>query len=211
MYTATGRHPEALVQAKDLERLDPKSAMPYALQGRILLNQEKPREAIEAFNAALRIKPDFPEAFRGLGQAYQAVGQPARAVEAYERALRLNGNDVAALNNLAWILSEVQLVPDKALPLASKAAQLAPTSPDIADTLGWVHYRRGSYAEAAKILVQAAERAPNNATLQYHIGMTYYRLGKKSDAVSYLRRAAQLDPKLAQTERISDVVKELGG
>ena len=41
--------------------------------------------------------------------------------------------------------------------------------------------------------------------------MTYSRLGKKTDAVSSLRRAAQLDPKLAQAERIDQLIKELGG
>jgi cytochrome c-type biogenesis protein CcmH/NrfG len=41
--------------------------------------------------------------------------------------------------------------------------------------------------------------------------MTYAKLGRKGDAVSSLRRASQLDPKLAQAERITDVIKELGG
>jgi cytochrome c-type biogenesis protein CcmH/NrfG len=41
--------------------------------------------------------------------------------------------------------------------------------------------------------------------------MTYARLGRKADAVSALRRAAQLDPKLAQSEKIEDLIKQLGG
>jgi cytochrome c-type biogenesis protein CcmH/NrfG len=41
--------------------------------------------------------------------------------------------------------------------------------------------------------------------------MTYARLGRKADAVSALRRAVQLDPKLGQTEKIEETIKELGG
>jgi cytochrome c-type biogenesis protein CcmH/NrfG len=41
--------------------------------------------------------------------------------------------------------------------------------------------------------------------------MAYAKLGRKDDAVSALRRSAQLDPKLAQRERIEDLIKELGG
>jgi hypothetical protein len=41
--------------------------------------------------------------------------------------------------------------------------------------------------------------------------MTYAKLGKKNDAVSSLRRASQIDPKLAQSEKIADLIKELGG
>jgi cytochrome c-type biogenesis protein CcmH/NrfG len=46
---------------------------------------------------------------------------------------------------------------------------------------------------------------------QFHLGMTYAKLGRKGDAVAALRKAAQLDPKLAQTERIDSLVRELGG
>jgi Flp pilus assembly protein TadD len=41
--------------------------------------------------------------------------------------------------------------------------------------------------------------------------MAYARLGRKAEAVSALRRAAQLDPKLGQTEKIDDLIKQLGG
>jgi cytochrome c-type biogenesis protein CcmH/NrfG len=41
--------------------------------------------------------------------------------------------------------------------------------------------------------------------------MAYASLGRKADAVSALRRAAQLDPKLAQSEKIDDLIKQLGG
>jgi hypothetical protein len=41
--------------------------------------------------------------------------------------------------------------------------------------------------------------------------MTYARLGKRQDAVSTLRRAAQLDPKLGQSEKIDDLIRQLGG
>ncbi|MCI0548818.1 MAG: tetratricopeptide repeat protein, partial [Candidatus Rokubacteria bacterium] len=173
--------------------------------------QQNAQGAADAFSAALKLRPDSPEALRGLGQALQALGQLERAAASYQKAIAINGNDVAALNNLAWILADGQKNPDKALPLATKALDLAPQQPEVMDTLGWIHYLRGSYPEAEKLLVGASEKIPNNAVIQYHLGMTYSRMGKRGDAVSALRRAAQIDPKLAQTERISDRIRELGG
>jgi cytochrome c-type biogenesis protein CcmH/NrfG len=41
--------------------------------------------------------------------------------------------------------------------------------------------------------------------------MAYARLGRKADAVAALRRAAQLDPKLVQSEKIDEPIKQLGG
>ncbi len=181
------------------------------LRGVILIAQNNAQGAVDAFNAALKLKSDLLEAHRGLGQAYQQLGQIDRAVESYRRALALNDKDVVSLNNLAWILAELRKKPDEALPLATKAEQFAPGSPEVLDTLGWIQYRRGAYADAEKPLSRAVERAPNSGAIRYHLGMTYARLGRKVDAVSMLRRAAQLDPKLAESEKIDDLIKQLGG
>jgi tetratricopeptide (TPR) repeat protein len=197
--------------ARELEQSEPKSPSPLLLKGVILLAQNNPQGAVDAFNAALKLRSDLLDAQRGLGQAYQQMGQTDRAVDSYRKALALNDKDVPSLNNLAWLLAEVRKKPDEALPLATKAEQLAPSSPEVLDTLGWVQYRLGAYADAEKSLSRAVERAPGNGTISYHLGMTYASLGRKADAVSSLRRAAQLDPKLAQTEKIEDMIKQLGG
>jgi len=91
-----------------------------------------------------------------------------------------------------------------------KAERLAPQLAWVMDTLGWIHYRRQSYADAERILTQAAERAPSDGVVRFHLGMTYAKLGRTNDAVSALRRAAQLDPKLADRENIEQLIKDLG-
>ena len=65
---------------------------------------------------------------RGLGQAYQQLGQNDQAVESYRRALALNDKDVASLNNLAWIVAEVRKKPDEALALLALARSQAPNA-----------------------------------------------------------------------------------
>lgn len=167
------------------------------------------RAAIGAFETSLKMNANSVQAYRGLGQAYALLGQNDRAEESYRRALKLDGNDVVSLNDLAWILVEIRKKPDEALPLAVKAERLASRSGTAIDTLGWIHYRRQSYAEAEKLLMQAAERNPSSGPIRFHLGMTYAKLGRKTDAVSELRRAAQLDPKLADREKIDQLIKGL--
>src|SRR4029453_1913329 len=211
LYAQAGRFPDAQRMADELEKAFPKSAEPLVLKGTGLLSRREFKPAGDAFAGAVARRPDLLSAHRGLAQALEGQGQTDRAIESYRNGLSLNRNDVVALNNLAWILVETKNRPDEALPLATKAQELAPRSAEVADTLGWVQYRKGAYSEAEKALNLALERAPNNAQVQYHLGMTFAKLGKRDDAVSSLRRAAQLDPKLAQAAKIADLIKELGG
>ena len=62
------------------------------------------------------------------------------------------------------ILVELRQTPDQALALAAKAEQLAPSSPEVLDILGWIQYRRGAYTDAEKSLSRAVERATGNGT-----------------------------------------------
>lgn len=88
LYARAGRLTDALRLARELEQSAPKSPMPTVLKGVVLLAQHNPQGAVEAFNAALKLKPDQIDALRGLGQAYHELGQIDRAVENYRRYWR---------------------------------------------------------------------------------------------------------------------------
>ena len=48
--------------------------------------------AIEDYDQAIRLNPNFAEAFYNRGVAYDGKGQPDRAIEDYDQAIRLNPN-----------------------------------------------------------------------------------------------------------------------
>jgi len=212
LYSEMGRYADALRLVEELEKAYPKNWTPLTLKGQILLSQGNVKAAADAFNSAIGLGGGKAAApYRGLAQALEGQGLADRAIEQYRKSLAIQGDDIITLNNLAWLLLESKKQPDEALALASKAYALAPRSAEVADTLGWIQYRRGAYGDAEKALAQAELSAPGNAQIKYHLGMTYAKLGKKNDAVSSLRRASQIDPKLAQAEKIADLIKELGG
>ena len=55
--------------------------------GNALKEQGKLEEAIEAYNKALAIKPDYAEAYNNMGNALQEQNKLEEAIEAYNKAL----------------------------------------------------------------------------------------------------------------------------
>ena len=75
--------------------------------GNALQEQGKLEEAIEAYNKALAIKPDYAEAYYNMGITLQEQGKLEEAIEAYNKALAIKPDYAAAraqcLHQLAHI------------------------------------------------------------------------------------------------------------
>ena len=79
-----------------------------------------------------------------LGTIYDYKGQHQQANEQYQKALAINPNSALAANNLAWNYVEYGGNLDVALALAQTAKAQLPDIPGIADTLGWIYYKKTS-------------------------------------------------------------------
>jgi tetratricopeptide (TPR) repeat protein len=63
----------------------PETVADYFMLGTTALQEGRNGDAIEAFERAVEIDPDFPEAWNHLAICYQNNGQEARAIEAFRR------------------------------------------------------------------------------------------------------------------------------
>jgi tetratricopeptide (TPR) repeat protein len=83
---------------------------------------------------------------------------------------------------------------DLALPLAQKAREMNPDSPQILDTLGWIYYKRGLFDNAVALLKDSSEKLKNGEpNVLYHLGMAYHRSGRKAEARDALNKALALN------------------
>lgn len=115
---------------------------------------------------------------------------PARdeAIQEYERVLDLNPNAVTALNNLALLYQ--QAGDPRALILAEQAGKLAPQSPEIIDTLGWILVQSNQLERGLTLLQQAASQSSDPAT-HYHLAVAYAKAGRREEARQQLETALQ--------------------
>ncbi len=89
-------------------------------------------QAVETFQQALKLKPDYSDVYRSLGHAYIDLNQAQQAVEALEQAISLNPKDKEARRLLdeAWLKVTIASnePPKSDRPVGSQVANTATTS-----------------------------------------------------------------------------------
>jgi Flp pilus assembly protein TadD len=148
------------------------------------------------------------EANYNLAGYYAGRGYPDSAAAAYERALELDPNDSDSMNELAWLLTTEGRDMDKALKLALRATEFDPSGPNL-DTLGWVHYTRGDFESAVRVLERCVDTWGESSEYLYHLGMAYAKNGRRDQAQRALRNAAEMadddDTRSLATEALRDI------
>jgi tetratricopeptide (TPR) repeat protein len=188
IYFAQGDFARAEPDLLKAVELDPQLEPAYLLLARGYVASNKQDEAVAKLNAFVEQRKDVPALAQLAAIQKQLKNYPA-ARAAYEQLLEVSPNSVAALNDLAVLYSEQFGDPGKALDFAKKARDLAPNMPQVADTLGWVLFRKGDYGSALPLLLEAAGKPPTPPEVEFHLGMTRYMLGQEEPARAALQNA----------------------
>ncbi|MBA7579907.1 tetratricopeptide repeat protein [Candidatus Atribacteria bacterium 1244-E10-H5-B2] len=64
-------------------------------------------KAIEAYKQAIRINPDYVDAYNNLGNSFDELGYYTKAIEAYKQAIHINPNCISPHYNLGIIYGEL--------------------------------------------------------------------------------------------------------
>jgi tetratricopeptide (TPR) repeat protein len=121
-------------------------------------------------------------------------GMPVEGiVQHYLQAIKLEPNNVVAMNNLADTLGSRQNKLDDAVFWAQKALALAPDSPVVQDTIGWAYYRQGKYATALPFLEKSL-KGQERPVAHYHLAAALLKTGDAGRAQREYATAFKQDP-----------------
>ncbi len=152
--------------------------------------------AVRYYKQAIAVVP-LPQYVIGLGDIYTKLGEARAAKKQY--ALIGYINHIFAINHVRYGIETAQYDADHNQDLANAlriARSEAQHRHDIQtmDTLAWVLYKNGRYAEAWKAEKQALRLHTHFAPLYFHAGMIQAKLGNLIEAQSYLHSALMLNP-----------------
>jgi tetratricopeptide (TPR) repeat protein len=185
-----------LAEAEDLFarslKSRPTAAVHYDLA--ILLAQEgKIEEAYAHYEAALRLKPEFAEAWYNLGALESKRGRPAEAARDYAAALHLKAGDVEAHLSLGALLAGEKKF-EEAEAHFQAALQTAPDNPDAHFNLAAALNAKGDYAGAAVQFAEVCRLRPEDVEARKSLGLALLYQGKMPEAAGQFCEVLRAQP-----------------
>lgn len=145
--------------------------------------------ALRELEEALKIKPDYGDAYNLRGLIYASLGDTGHAEESFQRALRINPRDAGAMQNYGWFLCQNQRYASAEEQFRN--ALIQPNYRGGAMTLramGHCQARDGKLEEAEKSLTQSYQIDPGNAATAVNLADVQYRRGEYELARFYIDR-----------------------
>lgn len=187
---------------------DPRFAPAQVLLAEMDAGEGKLEEARKRVESVLAAAPASVQAHFVLAQIQEKANHLPEAMEEYRKVLGISPDNITALNNLAYLLGDSGNQDDEALKYAARARQLAPDNPAVADTLGWLYYRKGLYKLAVPHLETAVSKA-GNARREFHLAMAYLKSGDEYKGVDAMQAGLKMDAAIPEAKMAQQVMAQV--
>ena len=192
------------------ERSDDTLAATAWFSGGYLIQDENPEDALADYTEAIRLKPDYAEAYNNRGIVKAKLGRHDDALADYAAAIRLKPDHAEAYNNRGAVKAKLGRH-DDALADYAEAIRLKPDHASPYYNLGIVKTKLGRYEDALADYAEAIRLKPDHAETYNNRGVAKAKLGRYEDALADYAEAIRLKPDYAEAYNNRAVAKtELG-
>ena len=157
----------ALREARRAIELDRRSAAGQHVLGRVLLARSDFDGAEGAFREAVRLRPDFAEAYNDLGGTLDHLGRPDEAIAAFRRAAE--AKYPSALYNLGIVYLRVKRDPVAAREVLEQSVKQEHASAEAWNALGVAYLQTGQWGRAKEAWAQALRLDPAHAAARRNL------------------------------------------
>jgi TolB-like protein len=195
--------PEQSSRLSSARAVDPAALQEYLL-GRQSWNRQTEKglaEALEHFNRAKEIDPDFALAWAGVANYYWGAApdiappeEVAKGIAAARRAVELDDSLAEAHTALAMLNYAVDYEWGESEREIQRAIRLNSNSADAHWQYGWLLVYVGRFDEAVKEMQRAVELDPLSAVFTTDLSAPYTMKKDYDKAIAQCRKALELDP-----------------
>ena len=196
----TGDYDKVIAICRPAQEYNPEEMVFYYFQGMAQYQKHENDAALQTFRKGVsQIKadsnPDVVSDFYALmGEILHEKGRLAESFQAYDSCLQWKPDNIAAMNNYAYYLSEANKDLPKAEQLSYKTIKAEPNNSTFLDTYAWILFQQKRYEEA-KIYIDQAIRSDSTLTgvVKEHAGDIYAMTGDIDKALEFWQQSLKGD------------------
>ena len=194
LYAQVGERIEEVMYRYQAVSLKPVWANPsnQLNLGNALIEQGKLAEAIDCYERAVQLNPEFYEAHYNLGVALTQA-EDSEAIAAFNRALAINPDHAASHFGVARLLEATGDLPT-ALTHYQRSAELDPDDAVAHYALAEIQLKLRQWQAAIAPCQRAIELSPNFAWAHHYLGYAWLKQAEWRAATVSLQRASELNP-----------------
>ncbi len=179
---------KAIASAKNEDR----DADDWFILGYVELADENADEAIDTFDFAIDLNPDFEAAYKFRASAYKMLGDYQQALRDATKAIELDENYLDAWYERASIHHNMKAF-DKALEDTNKALGIEPEASYIRLLKARIMYDSGDYKNSISEFDTIIAEEPKNVDAIGARGLAYFFSDKPEEALADIRKARLLE------------------
>ncbi len=185
---------EDVFQGLALDHDDKKVKATLTLRlGTIYDDMKKSEMAIEQYNKASELDPDFSWPYYYLGNLYSKTGKFKLAERAYKRSIKLDSGYAYTYNNLGNLYSKMG-EHRSAVDVYKEALKLDPDYANGYYNQGIIYGKMGLLTEAEQAYKEALRSDPKHAYALNNLGILYEKVGRTKEAEKSYKEALKIDP-----------------
>jgi tetratricopeptide (TPR) repeat protein len=192
-----GQLQQTLNSAKQLLSQFPNSLVLCDIQGATNAALGQFDAAIDSYKQALKIKPDYADAYNNIGNALQNKGELEVAIESYKQALKIKPNSAESYNNMGNALQGKGDF-EASIDSFKKALKIQPDYAEAYNNMGNALKAKGDLEVALDSYKKALKIKPDYAEAYNNMGVVLKDKGDFEASIDSFTKALKIKPDYAE-------------
>jgi arylsulfatase A-like enzyme/Tfp pilus assembly protein PilF len=189
------RDSEAGLKAlRDVVAKDPQVIDAWVMMGNEYSRRREFTRALECFQRALALKPDYDLAVFNMANVYRTMGKDDEALVGYQRLLALDPGNAQAHQEAAQVLVDQGRL-DEAQAELTRALELTPAMAAARNTLGALRLKQGDVSAGEREIRAALQQKADLRLAHFNLAVAAEQRGDLTGAVAEYRKEIELQPK----------------
>ena len=188
---------ESIKEIKYLIELYPNDPILFNIAGACHAGLGELQKAVESYQQAILLKPDFADFHYNLGNTLKEIGHFKEAVKSYKNVLKILPDNYSALFNLGASYQELEKL-DDAAEAYEKSIKSEPNKIEAKINLGFVCHKMDQLDDAIFQYEQVLMIDPENIEALNNLGVIYRELDQIDESINFYKKALLSNPKYSQ-------------